>query len=91
MGAEPRSERLQLRVSVQQRDVIQRAAEASHETVTDYVVRHAVSAAKNDLADRSFFAVDAAAWSEFRAILDRPPVHKPELEKLFTGPEPWEN
>lgn len=91
MSTEPRERRLQLRVSAQQRDVIQRAAEASHETLTDYVVRHAVSAAKNDLADRSFFAIDAAAWTEFQRRLGRPPVRKPELEKLFSEPEPWEN
>jgi uncharacterized protein (DUF1778 family) len=69
--------------------VIQRAAEAAHETVTDYVVRHAVSAAKNDLADRRFFALDDAAWTEFQALLDRPPVPKPELDKLFSEPAPW--
>jgi uncharacterized protein (DUF1778 family) len=69
--------------------VIRRAAEASHETVTDYVVRHAVSAAKNELADRRYFALDDAAWAEFQALLDRPPVHKPELDELFSEPEPW--
>ena len=87
--SESRSDRLQLRVSPQQRMVIQRAAEASHETVTDYVVRHAVSAAKNDLADRRYFALDDAPWTEFLALLDRPPVHKPELDRLFAQPEPW--
>jgi uncharacterized protein (DUF1778 family) len=69
--------------------VIQRAAEASHETVTDYVVRHAVSAAKNDLADRRYFALDDAAWTEFHALLDRPRARKPELDRLFAQPEPW--
>ena len=87
--AEPRSDRLQLRVSPHQRVVIQRAAEASHETVTDYVVRHAVSAAKNDLADRRYFELDEAAWTEFQALLDRPAVHKPALDKLFGQPERW--
>ena len=87
--AEPRSDRLQLRVSHQQRLVIERAAEASHETITDYVVRHAVSAAKNDLADRRYFALDEATWTEFQALLDRPAVHKPALDKLFAQPEPW--
>jgi uncharacterized protein (DUF1778 family) len=85
---EPRSDRLQLRVSAQQHAIIQLAADASHQTVTDYVVRHAVSAAKNDLADRRFFALDGA-WDQFQALLDRPVVRKPELEKLFSGPEPW--
>lgn len=87
--SESRSDRLQLRVSPQQRLVIKHAAEASHETVTDYVVRQAVSAAKNDLADRRYFALDDAAWAEFLTLLDRPPPHKPELETLFAQPERW--
>ncbi len=89
--SEPRSDRLQLRVSPQQRAVIQRAAETAHETLTDYVVRHAVSAAKNDLADRRFFAVDDIAWGEFMALLDRPPAQKPKLERLFSETELWDN
>src|ERR1035441_6556203 len=48
---ETRSDRLQLRVTPQQREVIESAAESQHETITDYVVRHAVSAAKEDLAN----------------------------------------
>jgi len=87
--AEQRSDRLQLRISPHQRMVIQSAAEASQETVTDYVIRHAVSAAKNDLADRRYFALDEAAWAEFQALLDRPPVRKPALEELFAQAEPW--
>ena len=87
--AESRSDRLQLRVSPHQRLVIQRAAKASHETLTDYVVRHAVSAAKNDLADRRYFELDEAAWTEFQALLDRPAVHRPALDELFAQPEPW--
>lgn len=87
--AEPRSDRLQLRVSPRQRMVIQRAAEASHEPVTDYVVRHAVSAAKNDLADRRYFELDDAAWGELQTLLDRPAVREPALEDLFAQPELW--
>ena len=83
------SERLQLRVSSAQREIIVQAASARHETITDYVVRHAVSAATNDLADRRYFAIDDAAWTEFNALLERPPVNKPMLEKLLSEPEPW--
>jgi len=86
---ETRSDRLQLRVTPQQREVIESAAQSQHETITDYVVRHAVSAAKEDLADRRYFTIDDAAWAEFNALLERPPVHKPRLEKLLAQPAPW--
>ena len=87
--SEPRSDRLQLRVTPQQREVIEAAAKSRQETITDYVVRHAVSAAKDDLADRRYFLIDDAAWSEFNALLERPPVRKPRIEKLLAQPVPW--
>ena len=86
---EIRSDRLQLRVTPQQREVIESAAASQQETITDYVVRHAVSAAKEDLADRRYFTVDDAAWKEFNALLERPPVYKPRLSKLLAQPAPW--
>jgi uncharacterized protein (DUF1778 family) len=86
---ETRSDRLQLRVTPQQREIIESAAEFRHETITDYVVRHAVSAAKEDLADRRYFTIDEAAWAEFDALLERPPVYKPRLGKLLAQPAPW--
>ena len=86
---ETRSDRLQLRVTPQQREIIESAAQSQHETITDYVVRHAVSAAKEDLADRRYFAIDDAAWAEFNALLNRPPVFKPSLERLLASPTPW--
>jgi uncharacterized protein (DUF1778 family) len=86
---EARSDRLQLRITPQQREVIESAAESRQETITDYVIRHAVSAAKNDLADRRYFAIDDAAWVEFNALLTGPPIHKPRLNKLLAQPGPW--
>jgi uncharacterized protein (DUF1778 family) len=87
--SETRSDRLQLRVTPLQREVIESAAASQHETITDYVVRHAVSAAKDDLADRRYFSIDSAAWAEFNAHLERPPAYKPRLEKLLAQPAPW--
>lgn len=86
---ESRSERLQLRVSPLQRQILTAAADAQHQTLTDYVVSHAVQAAKEDLADRRFFGIDDAAWAEFNALLERPAEHKAKLEKLLSQPEPW--
>jgi uncharacterized protein (DUF1778 family) len=89
--AETRSDRLQLRVTPRQREIIESAAASQQETITDYVVRHAVSAAKEDLADRRYFAIDDDAWAKFNALLERPPVYKPRLEKLLSQPAPWQD
>jgi len=86
---ETRLDGLQLRVTPQQREIIESAAASQNETITDYVIRHAVSAAKEDLADHRFFTIDDAAWVEFNALLERPPVYKPRLAKLLAQPAPW--
>ena len=40
------------------------------------------------LADETYFHVDAEAWQEIAAALDRPAQARPELVKLFTRPRP---
>jgi uncharacterized protein (DUF1778 family) len=87
--SETRSERLQLRVSPAQRQILMAAAEAQQQTLTDYVVSHAVQAAKEDLADRRFFGIDGVAWAEFKELLKRPAQPKPKLERLLSQPRPW--
>jgi uncharacterized protein (DUF1778 family) len=93
MGA--KTERLNLRLTATQDEVLRRAAEAKGEALSDYVLRHAVEAAEMDLADRRVFIASDAAWIELQAVLDRPPVHKPRLAKLLDNPSvlepptPW--
>ncbi len=64
---------------------------ATGESLNDYVVRHAVEAARDDLADRRVFAIDDAAWDELQQLLDRPPTPKPELSELLTNPSVLEH
>lgn len=40
------------------------------------------------LADRTRFCVDAEAWQEIGAVMDRPAQARPELVKLFSCPRP---
>jgi uncharacterized protein (DUF1778 family) len=83
---ETKSGRWNLRVTPAQDAAVRRVLEASGESLNDYVVRHAVEAAHDDLTDRRVFALDDAAWAELQRLLDRPPVTKPELAKLLTSP-----
>lgn len=83
---ETKSNRWALRVTPTQDAVVRSVLEATGESLNEYVVRHAVNAAHDDLADRRVFAIDDAAWDELQELLDRPPVPKPELSKLLTQP-----
>lgn len=40
------------------------------------------------LADQTSFHVDAEAWQEIAAVIDRPAQARPELVKLLTHPRP---
>jgi uncharacterized protein (DUF1778 family) len=83
---ETKSGRWTLRVTPAQDAVVRRVLDATGESLNEYVVRHAVEAAQDDLADRRVFAIDDAAWVELQHLLDQPPVFKPELAKLLANP-----
>lgn len=85
-GMETKSGRWTLRVTPAQDAAVRRVLETTGESLNDYVVRHAVEAAHDDLADRRVFALDDAAWVELQHLLDRPPAFKPELAKLLANP-----
>lgn len=78
--------RLAVRLSSDQDALIRRAADAEGASITDFTVAAALRRAFDVLADRRVFAVDDAAWNELLAVLDRPVVHKPRLEKLLAEP-----
>lgn len=86
LGMATKSGRWTVRVTPAQDAVVRRVLETTGESLNDYVVRHAVEAAHDDLADRRVFALDDAAWVELQHLLDRPPVFKPELAKLLAHP-----
>lgn len=83
---ETKSGRWNLRVTAAQDAVVRRVLDATGESLNDYVVRHAIQAAETDLADRRVFVLDDAAWTELQALLDRPPIPKPELTRLLANP-----
>ena len=83
---ETKSSRWTLRVTPAQDAAVRRVLDETGESLNDYVVRHVVEAAHEDLADRRVFAVGDAAWVELQRLLDRPPASKPELAKLLANP-----
>jgi uncharacterized protein (DUF1778 family) len=81
-----KTERLAVRLTRSQDEVIRRAAEARGEPLSEYVVRHVVEAAEFDLADRLVFVLEDTAWNELQVRLSAPPVPKPRLSKLLQSP-----
>lgn len=80
---EAKVERLELRTSPRQAEVIRQAATATDKTVTAFVLDAATLEAQRALADRRLFRLDAAHWQRFVNALDRPTKVKPRLRELM--------
>lgn len=78
--------RIAVRLSSHQDALIRHAAEVEGISITEFTVAAAMSHAIDVLAGRRLFGIDDEEWGEFIAVLDRPVLHKPKLEKLFSEP-----
>ncbi|BBX12719.1 MAG: DUF1778 domain-containing protein [Mycolicibacter algericus] len=81
-----KTERFAVRLTAEQDALIRRAAEVEGTDLTNFTVTATLAHAREVLADRRLFMLDASAWSEFVSVLDRPVSQQPRLEKLFAEP-----
>jgi uncharacterized protein (DUF1778 family) len=81
-----RTEKIDLRLTAQAKRALQSAAEASHKTLSDFVLESALARADSVLAERQVFRLDAKRWKAFQAALDAPPKARPRLARLLNEP-----
>lgn len=84
-----RSERIEVRATPEDRDLIVRAVDAAETDLTSFVITTLTAAARRVLADRNEFALDpraAAAWDEVNA---QPARDLPGLRALMQRPSPF--
>ena len=81
-----RTEKIDLRLTSQAKRALQGAAEATHKTLSDFVLESALARADSVLADRQAFRLDAERWMAFLAALDSPPKPRPRLARLLNEP-----
>jgi len=82
-------ETLNLRIAAAERGLIDRAAQASGKTRTDFILSAARRAAEEQLLDRTIFVVSPASYSKFLAMLDAPPRPNERLRRTMQAPPPW--
>ncbi|KXO98187.1 DUF1778 domain-containing protein [Tsukamurella pseudospumae] len=82
MALEAKDRRINLRTTSRQEQLLRRAAEASGESLTEFVLETAVSEAERVLADRRWFAASEAQFVEFTRLLDAP-LPTAKLAALF--------
>ena len=85
-----RRDTLNLRIKPEDRGLIDRAAQLTGKTKTDFVLEAARRAAEEALLDRTLFVVGAEAFEAFRARLDEPPHANEKLRRALLANAPWE-
>jgi uncharacterized protein (DUF1778 family) len=86
----PKRQSLNLRIKVEERGLIDRAAKTLGKNRTDFVLDAARRAAEDALLDRTIFTATPKAYAEFLARLDAPPQPNERLRKTMRTKAPWE-
>jgi len=84
-----RDRRLEVRTTAEERELIDRAAEAAGADLTSFVVNHLTDAARQVLADRDRFVLSPDAAAEWERINHRPAKELAGLRRLMQRPSPF--
>ena len=87
----PKRDTLNLRIKPDERDLIDRAAQARGKNRTEFILEAARQAAENALIDRTMLSVSPEAYAEFLARLDAPPQPNDRLQQTMRTPAPWDH
>lgn len=91
-GAAPRKTKgtINLQVDDETRDLIDRAANASGRTRTDFMIQSSRAEAQHVLLNQVIFPLDNDAWDELQAVLADPPPPNETLKAAFRKRPLWE-
>lgn len=81
---------INLRVSQEDRRLIDRAATATGKNRSEFMLSAARFAAEEALLDKVLFRVDAKTYDGLATYLDEPPSADASLRKLMQTPPPWQ-
>lgn len=90
MPAANRSEKLDLRIAPEDKQILRTAASASGQTLAQFVLESAIARAQETLPDRRAFGLDAEGWEAFIAALEASPRPLPRVERLLKEPSVFE-
>lgn len=85
-----RTENINLRVTHNQKAVIDQAAATLGRSRSDFMLYAVCQKAESVLLDRRYFVLSKAAFKRFTDLLDKPPASNPLLERLLRTKAPWD-
>ncbi|MCC6943252.1 MAG: DUF1778 domain-containing protein [Thermomicrobiales bacterium] len=91
MKTSARTEKLDMRVTVEAKRRLVAAAAAEQRSVSEFVLSSALDRANETLADRKRFGLDEAGWSAFQAALNGPARDLPRVAQLLHEPSIFED
>lgn len=80
---------INLRALVEQRDLIDYAAQLLGKNRSDFMLEAACNKAQAVVLDQVFFSLDADKFNQFTRLLDAPPTNNVGLERLMAVIAPW--
>ena len=81
---------LSVRVSLDERAVLEAAAEQAHTNLSEFIRRKALEAAEADVVNRTVVIIPAKDWQAFEDWQGRPAELIPELAALMQRKPTWE-
>jgi uncharacterized protein (DUF1778 family) len=81
---------LSVRVSLEERNLLEAAAEQARTSLSDFLRRKALEAAEAELLERRIVSIPAKDWEAFEAWIERPAEENPALETLARRRPSWE-
>ena len=81
---------LSVRVTSDERDILEAAASQANTNLSDFIRRKAVEAAEMEVLDGRIVTIPAADWEKFEAWAKSPPKTLTGLRKLATSRPVWQ-
>jgi uncharacterized protein (DUF1778 family) len=81
---------LSVRVSQEERAILEAASEQAHTSLSEFVRRKAVDAAEHDMLERRIITIPAKDWEAFEAWAHQPPQEIPALKELAAKARTWQ-
>lgn len=82
---------LSVRVSPDERRLLESAAANARTSLSDFIRRKAIDAAEADSLERRVVAIPARDWERFEAWVDAPTKDVPALRSLATRKPVWQD
>jgi uncharacterized protein (DUF1778 family) len=81
---------LSVRVSQEERAILEAACEQARTSLSEFVRRKAVDAAESDMLERRIVTIPAKDWETFEAWADQPAKEIPALKELAKKAPTWQ-